>query len=152
MVDQKLAICAYTRVASDPTWGELSMVTQKAKIEAYVHEHFPGSRLDFFEDYASGYTFDREKYRVMRRKLIAHEYDLLIVRDLSRVARYNGGEFSELEVLHDNGIRIVSIADGLDTAKEEDWFNIQILFLMKEWLCDKTARNIERALRELPNE
>ena len=40
---------------------------------------------------SSGYTFEqREGYQKMRRKLFRNQYDILIIKDLSRFSRRNG--------------------------------------------------------------
>lgn len=60
-----------------------SIENQKAIIEDFVAKKFPGISLTFFEDRdRSGYTFEqREGYQMMRPLLMAHKYDILIVKD-----------------------------------------------------------------------
>lgn len=85
---ETFSICGYTRISVDleEDRDNTSIENQKAIIEDYVREYFPGSTLDLYVDRdRSGYTFSqREQYQVMRSKMLSHKYDILIVKDLSR--------------------------------------------------------------------
>lgn len=78
-------IAGYARISVDDEQDQknISIENQKAIIEDYVKTHFPGSTLTFFEDRdRSGYTFEqREGYQEMRRGLMSHKYDILIIKD-----------------------------------------------------------------------
>ena len=62
-----------------------SIENQKAIISDFVARKFPGAELVFYEDRdRSGYTFEqREGYQAMRRELVAHRLDILVVKDFS---------------------------------------------------------------------
>ena len=108
-------IAGYARISVDDEQDQknISIENQKAIIEDYVKTHFPGSTLTFFEDRdRSGYTFEqREGYQEMRRGLMSHKYDILIIKDFSRFSRRNSRGLVELEDLRDAGVRIVSIGN-----------------------------------------
>ena len=86
-------IAGYARISVDDEQDQknISIENQKAIIADYVKTHFPGSTLMFFEDRdRSGYTFEqREGYQEMRRGLMSHKYDILIIKDFSRFSRRN---------------------------------------------------------------
>ena len=100
-------IAGYARISVDDEQEQknISIENQKAIIEDYVKTHFPGSTLTFFEDRdRSGYTFEqREGYQEMRRGLMQHKYDILIIKDFSRFSRRNSRGLVELEDLRDAG-------------------------------------------------
>ena len=81
-------IAGYCRISVDDEQDQknISIENQKAIIDDYVKTHFSGSTLTFFEDRdRSGYTFEqRESYQEMRRGLMNHRYDILIIKDFSR--------------------------------------------------------------------
>ena len=87
-LDKKYNIAGYCRISVDDELDRdnTSIENQKAIITDYVKKFFPGSRLTFYEDRdRSGYTFDeRESYQKMRRELIAHRLDILVIKDFSR--------------------------------------------------------------------
>ena len=111
-------IAGYTRISVDDELDQknISIENQKAIIEDFVKQKFPGSTLTFYEDRdRSGYTFEqREGYQAMRKKLVTHQYDILIVKDFSRFSRRNSRGLVELEDLVDAGVRIISIGEGID--------------------------------------
>lgn len=51
----------------------------------------------------------REGYQAMRRELMAHRLDILVIKDFSRFSRRNSRGLVELEDLRDAGVRIISI-------------------------------------------
>ncbi|MBR4657445.1 MAG: recombinase family protein, partial [Oscillospiraceae bacterium] len=75
-------IAGYCRISVDEELDRdnTSIENQKAIIEDFVKEKFPGSSLTFFEDRdRSGYTFEqREGYQKMRKGLLNHTYDILV--------------------------------------------------------------------------
>lgn len=127
----------------------MSIENQKAIIEDFVKQKFPGSSLTFYEDRdRSGYTFDqREGYQKMRRGLIAHRYDILIVKDSSRFSRRNSRGLVELEDLRDAGVRIISIGDGTDFPNDDDWLKIQFQFLINEMPVTDTSKRVRNVIK-----
>ena len=109
---EKFDIAGYCRISVDEELNRdnTSIENQKAIIEDYVRQKFPGSSLTFFEDRdRSGYTFEqREGYQKMRKQLLSHKLDILIVKDFSRFSRRNSRGLVELEDLRDYGVRIIS--------------------------------------------
>lgn len=130
------SIAGYCRISVDleQDRDNTSIENQKAIIQNYVEENFPGSTLTMFEDRdRSGYTFEqREGYQEMRRGLINHKFDILLIKDLSRFSRRNSRGLVELEDLRDYGVRIISIGDGVDYPNADDWLKIRLLFLINE--------------------
>ena len=131
-----MRIAGYGRISVDlEEDGEnTSIENQHAIISKYVQKTFPDAEFDFYSDRdRSGYTFDqREHYQEMRPKLMDGHYDILIVKDFSRFARRNSKGLVELEDLRDAGLRIISVDDGVDYPKRDDWLAIQFRFLINE--------------------
>ena len=150
-VVEKFAIAGYCRISVDDELNKenTSIENQKAIIEEYVRERFPGSTLDFYEDRdRSGYTFEqRESYQKLRRKLFNKQYDILIIKDLSRFSRRNGAGLVELEALRDGGVRIIAIGDNIDYPTNDDWLRIQIYFLMNEMPVTDTSKKVRNVIR-----
>lgn len=144
-------IAGYTRISVDDELDQknISIENQKAIIEDYVHQNFPGSSLTFFEDRdRSGYTFDqREGYQEMRRGLMSHKYDILIIKDFSRFSRRNSRGLVELEDLRDAGVRIISIGDCIDFPNDDDWLKIQFQFLVNEMPVTDTSRKVRNVIK-----
>ncbi|MBQ8398063.1 MAG: recombinase family protein [Clostridia bacterium] len=144
-------IAGYCRISVDEELDRdnVSIENQKSIITDYVKQHFPDSTLTFFEDRdRSGYTFEqREHYQTMRRRLMAHEIDILIVKDFSRFARRNSRGLVELEDLRDAGVRIISIGDGIDFPNDDDWLKIQFQFLINEMPVTDTSKKVKSVIQ-----
>ena len=143
---ERFRIAAYTRISVDTELDKdnTSIENQKAIIGEYCEQSFPGSTVDYFEDRdRSGYSFDqRPGYMKMRGLLMQHQYDILIIKDLSRFARRNGRGLVEFEDLRDAGLRIISISDGIDIPTRDDWFKIQFHFMYNEMPVTESSKKV----------
>ena len=144
-------IAGYCRISVDEELDRdnTSIENQKAIIEDFVKEKFPGSSLTFFEDRdRSGYTFEqREDYQRMRKGLLNHTYDILVVKDFSRFSRRNSRGLVELEDLRDAGVRIISIGDGIDFPNDDDWLKIQFQFLINEMPVTDASKKVKAVVQ-----
>ena len=144
-------IAGYCRISVDEEAGRdnVSIENQKAIIQDYVRRTFPDSTLTMYEDRdRSGYTFEqREGYQEMRKGLISHKYDILVVKDFSRFSRRNSRGLVELEDLRDAGVRIISIGDGIDFPNDDDWLKIQFQFLINEMPVTDTSKKVKAVVK-----
>ena len=148
---ERFTIAGYARISVDDEMSQenTSIENQKAIITHFVKERFPGSELVFYEDRdKSGYTFEqRDGYQRMRKKLMAHQIDILIVKDFSRFSRRNSRGLVELEDLRDAGVRIISIEDSIDYPNDGDWLKIQLQFLINEVPVTDTSKKVRAVVR-----
>lgn len=146
-----LRIAGYCRISVDDELDRdnVSIENQKAIISDFVEHKFPGAELIFYEDRdRSGYTFEqREGYQAMRRELVAHRLDILVIKDFSRFSRRNSRGLVELEDLRDAGVRIISIGDGIDFPNDDDWLKIQFQFLINEMPVTDTSKKVKSVIR-----
>jgi len=146
-----LRIAGYCRISVDDELDRdnVSIENQKAIIADFVEHKFPGAELVFYEDRdRSGYTFEqREGYQAMRRELVAHRLDILVIKDFSRFSRRNSRGLVELEDLRDAGVRIISIGDGIDFPNDDDWLKIQFQFLINEMPVTDTSKKVKSVIR-----
>lgn len=153
---EKFNIAGYVRISVDDELDRdnISIENQKAIIADYVKFNFPGSDLTFFEDRdRSGYTFEqRESYQEMRKGLLSHKYDILIVKDFSRFSRRTSQGLMELEKFRDEGVRIISIGDTVDFPNNNDWFKISIHFIMNEMPVTETSRKVKNVIERRQND
>ena len=148
---ERYSIAGYCRISVDEELDRdnTSIENQKSIITDFVKHRFPDSTLTYFEDRdRSGYTFEqREGYQAMRRGLMEHGYDVLIVKDFSRFSRRNSRGLVELEDLRDAGVRIISIGDGIDFPNDDDWLKIQFQFLINEMPVTDTSKKVRNVIR-----
>ena len=148
---ERFDIAGYCRISVDEEVDRdnTSIENQKSIIKDFVTSKFPGSTLTFFEDRdRSGYTFEqREGYQKMRKQLLSHQLDILIVKDFSRFSRRNSRGLVELEDLRDYGVRIISIGDGIDFPNDDDWLKIQFQFLINEMPVTDTSKKVRAVVK-----
>lgn len=148
---ERFDIAGYCRISVDEELDRdnTSIENQKAIITDFVKQKFPNSALTFYEDRdRSGYTFEqREGYQAMRRGLMGHQKDILIVKDFSRFSRRNSRGLVELEDLRDAGVRIISIGDGIDFPNDDDWLKIQFQFLINEMPVTDTSKKVKSVIK-----
>ena len=80
----------------------------------------------------SGASRDREGLTALRAASQDGHFDIVLVDDLSRLARDNYLMLSVITEFHFEGIRVVSVADGLDSDDEESTLGIQIRGIFNE--------------------
>lgn len=155
-MDDKLKIAGYCRISVDEEMDRdnTSIENQKAIIADYITKTFPTAELDFYEDRdRSGYTFEqREGYQKLRKKMLMHEYDILIIKDFSRFSRRNSKGLVELEDLRDAGMRIISIGDSIDYPTFDDWTAIQFRFLINEMPVTDTSKKVRSVVKRRQEE
>ena len=148
---ERFDIAGYCRISVDEELDRdnTSIENQKAIIADFVKQKFPGSSLTFYEDRdRSGYTFEqRENYQTMRRELVSHKKDILIVKDFSRFSRRNSRGLVELEDLRDAGVRIISIGENVDFPNDDDWLKIQFTFIINEMPVTDTSKKVKTVIK-----
>lgn len=145
----RLRIAAYARISVDLEMDRdnTSIENQKAIIAEYCKLHFPTSTVDYYEDRdKSGYTFEQRPsyYYDLRPKLFRGEYDILIVKDLSRFSRRTGKGLAEFEDLAEQDLRIIAIGDDVDYDQDhkDDWMKIKLYFFVNEMPVTDASRKV----------
>ena len=155
-MNESYRIAGYCRISVDEELDRenTSIENQKAIISDYVSKTFPDAELDLYADRdRSGYTFEqRENYQMLRKKLFGKEYDILIVKDLSRFSRRTSRGLVELEDLRDAGVRIISIGDSIDFPTYDDWMAIQFRFLVNEMPVTDTSKKVKAVIKRRQEE
>jgi site-specific DNA recombinase len=80
----------------------------------------------------SGARSDRPALAALMTAARAGEFKVVLVDDLSRLARDNHLMLSIIAELHFEGIRVISVADGLDSTDEESTLAIQVRGIFNE--------------------
>ena len=148
-----LKIAAYTRISVDIELDRdnTSIENQKAIIGDYCKLHFPTSTVDYYEDRdKSGYSFEQRPsyYYDLRPKLMRGDYDILIVKDLSRFSRRTGKGLAEFEDLVENDLRIIAIGDGVDYEQDhtDDWMKVKLYFFVNEMPVTDASQKVSAVI------
>lgn len=150
--DLAVEIAGYARISVDTELDKdnTSIENQIDFIRDYAATHFPKCNLTIYSDRdKSGYTFEqREDYQRMRKRLMAGEVKILIVKDFSRFSRRNSLGLYELELLRDAGVRIISITDAIDFPKGDEWLQIQLKFLLNEQPVTDSSKKVRAVIKK----
>ena len=129
----------YLRLSRDDEQnGESNSISnQKAMLNDYAKKNGFKNTKVFIDDGVSGATFDRDGFREMLNLIEQDLVSTVIVKDMSRLGRnyLDVGKFTEI-VFPQHNVRLIAIADGVDSDKGEDDFtpfrNIINEFYLKE--------------------
>ena len=107
---------------------QISSCRKLAKERQYDVEH----GHIYTDEAASGAREDRPGLVALRAAAVAGEFRVLLVDDLSRLARNTLLLLSVLEELRFHGVRVLSVSDGLDTDDEDATVGIQMRGVFNE--------------------
>ena len=84
------------------------------------------------DEAASGAREDRPGLKALRAAAVDAPFQVVLVDDLSRLARNTLLLLSVLEELRFHGVHVVSVADGLDTSDQDATVGIQVRGVFNE--------------------
>ena len=101
---------------------------------------------EYVDDGWSGTSFDRPRFQDMLRDMEQHRFDIVLVKDLSRLGRdyIQTGRYLEL-VFPEHGVRLIAVNDGIDTARA-DTDLAPFRNVVNEMYARDTSRKIRSAL------
>ena len=148
---KKTAACRavlYLRLSRDDVGsGESqSIQNQRALLQDYAARQGFSIVDEYVDDGWSGTSFDRPRFQDMLRDMEQHRFDVILVKDLSRLGRdyIQTGRFLEL-VFPEHGVRLISVNDGIDTARA-DTDLAPFRNVVNEMYARDTSRKIRSAL------
>ena len=112
----------YLRLSrDDDNRGESeSIQNQRALLREYAARQGFSVIDEYADDGWSGTSFDRPRFQDMLRDMEQHRFDIVLVKDLSRLGRdyIQTGRYLEL-VFPEHGVRLIAVNDGIDTARAD---------------------------------
>jgi DNA invertase Pin-like site-specific DNA recombinase len=148
MTNTKYAIL-YARLSRDDDNmnGESNSVkNQKILLVEHAAKLGMSDFIHLTDDGISGLRFDRPGYLKMMDEIEAGNVSAVLVKDTSRLGRDYLRVGLCMEAMRENGVRLIAINDGLDTAKGEDDFT-PFRTIMSEFYARDTSRKIRSAYK-----
>jgi len=124
----------------------LSIENQKRYLEDYAHKNGITNILHLVDDGWSGTRWDRPAFLQMMDMIESGKVSQICIKDMSRLGRDHLRVGLFLEQLRDSDIRLVAVAENIDTSKGEDDF-MPFRNLFAEWHARDTSRKI-RAIND----
>ena len=97
-----------------------SIQNQRSLLQGYAARHGFAIVEEYVDDGWSGTRFDRPRFLDMLRDMEQHRFEIVLVKDLSRLGRdyIQTGRYLEL-VFPEHGVRLIAVGDGIDTARPD---------------------------------
>ena len=142
MNDNKLTIL-YERLShEDGRENEsLSIEHQKEYLEEYAARNGFTNVVHRTDDGWSGTRWDRPGFLQIMEDIERGNVGQILIKDMSRLGRDHLRVGLFLEQLRERGVRLIAVAEGIDTAKGEDDF-MPFRNIFAEWHARDTSRKI----------
>jgi site-specific DNA recombinase len=134
---------AYARYSSDAQ-REASLEDQLRNCRGYCSRQGWPDPVVFQDAALSGARADRPGYQALLAA--AHEFDVILVDDLSRLSRDSIESAKAVKRLTFAGVRLISVSDGIDTARKDAKVGAGLRGLMSELYLDDLAEKTHRGL------
>jgi len=143
MNNQKLTILYERLSREDERENEsVSIEYQKSFLEDYAVKNGLTNFVHITDDGWSGTRWDRPGFLKMMEKVDSGVVGQICIKDMSRLGRDHLRVGLFLEQLREQEVRLLAVAEGIDTAKGEDDF-MPFRNIIAEWQARDTSRKIK---------
>lgn len=119
----------------------LSIENQKAYLEEYALRSGFKNLVHRTDDGWSGTRWDRPGFLQMTEDISRGSVGQILIKDMSRLGRDHLRVGLFLEQLREMNVRLIAVAEGIDTSKGEDDF-MPFRNILAEWHARDTSRKI----------
>jgi Site-specific recombinases, DNA invertase Pin homologs len=127
-----------------------SIKHQKSMLEDYAAKNGFNNVVHFTDDGWSGTVWNRPGWQELIARVDTNEVSTIIIKDSSRMGRDYLRVGLYREMFREKNIRLISVNDGIDTAKGEDDFT-PFREIMSEWYARDTSRKIKSVAKAKGN-
>lgn len=136
------AYCRYSSHNQDDGW---SIESQKAAIDKYAKNNGIKIRRYFVDEAMTGRNTNRPGYQKMMQTFQDNpDVKILLIHKLDRMHRKTINQLSDIDTLGKMGVRLVAIADGVDT--NDNSFNL--IATIKAALAEQYSLNLSAEVRK----
>ncbi|MEH7237899.1 recombinase family protein [Bacillus sp. JJ1562] len=135
--------CAvYVRVSTDKEEQKASLKYQKELFYRYIEEK-GWDIYDFYVDVQTGTTAKRESLQKMIDDAKEKKFDIILAKELSRLARNGTLSYKIRDLCNDEGIHIITLDNAINTLKGETH-----LFGLYAWLYEQESQNTSNRVKD----
>jgi len=137
----------YCRLSRDDAMqGESNSISnQRELLTRYANEQGLKNTCFFIDDGYSGTTFERPGWQQLMAEVDNSNVSAVVVKDMSRMGRDYLRVGLYMEQFADQGIRLIAVGDGVDTAKGVDDFT-PFRNIMSEWYARDISKKIKASM------
>jgi DNA invertase Pin-like site-specific DNA recombinase len=135
----------YVRVSTEKQRENESHKNQRERLEMWAREN--DHDLTIYEDIAiSGQSDEREAYERLMDEYT--EYDMVVVRELSRFGRDLQNVLSDIQEINEDGVDFVSLKeDMIDTTSAQGQLFLQIIGAFNEFWANMARERAEEMVQ-----
>ncbi len=138
----------YCRLSRDEDNEHESLKNQEDIVVGYLnkngHEIVDIARDDNY----TGMNFDRPGIERMMELVNEKKIDTVFVKDFSRLGRHLSMTLNCIEELKNNGVRIISVTENLDSFNENDMLTIALKIVVNDGYARDIQRKVFYGLRQ----
>jgi len=135
--------CAvYVRVSTNKEEQKASLKYQKELIYRYIEDK-GWDIYDFYIDVQTGTTSKRENLQKMIEDAKDKKFDVILAKELSRLARNGTLSYKIRDLCNDEGIHIITLDNAINTLKGETH-----LFGLFAWLYEQESQNTSNRVKD----
>lgn len=131
----------YVRVSTEQQREQDSHIRQREQLESWAESN--GYHLEIFQDIAiSGQDDTRERYRTLMGQPDedelgrASEFDVVVVREMSRFGRSLQQVCNDIELLQENEVDFVSLKEDIDMTTAQGKLMLHIIAAFNQFWAD----------------
>ena len=133
----------YARLSRDEDKKLNSLENQQKILREYAAQNNHNVVGESADDNISGMHFNRPGIEDITTAVEEKRIDAVIVKDLSRLGRHRTQTAMFIDFLRENGVRVLSVTENIDTSNEED----DLMVGFKGVFNDMYARDISKKIR-----
>lgn len=111
-----MKVAKYHRVSTE----NQSLDRQTSATKQYVDEHFPGAEVLALADADTGTNTDRTDYKRLMEAVEAGDVDVVVVKDMSRIARSVRDLMRTVDRVREAGVELHFIDDPIEVRPDDD--------------------------------
>lgn len=139
----------YARVSTNHQVQSHSLKQQREFFMNYIQSHpqyiYSGEYID--EGISGTSLKKRESFNRMIEDAINHQFDLILVKDISRFSRNTLDTIEQTRKLKMNGIDVIFINDHIDTSQSNSEVNLTLLATMAQEESRKISHRVNWGMR-----
>jgi len=139
----KMRAWLYYRLSRDEDEEMNSLQNQRQILVDYAGQNGYEIVGESFDDNVSGMTFERRGLGELETAVEDGKLDTILVKDLSRLGRHRTQTALFIDYLLENGVNVISVTEGIDSANEND----DLIIGFKQIVNDLYAKDISKKVR-----
>ena len=143
-----MKVWLYYRLSRDEDRELNSLTNQRKILEAFAKEHGHTVVGESFDDNVSGMHFNREGIEQLQDEVEKKTIEAVVVKDLSRLGRHKTQTAMFIDYLRQNGVRVLSVTENIDTDNEDDELMIGVKGIFNDMYCRDLSKKIRAGFKQ----